>query len=73
MSLESQTTQEGPVSGSRRPPFFFRDEYSNLIVRGNFKYTLPLSTQEFKVPVTASHYYDPDVEKKKKPAALMGL
>jgi hypothetical protein len=37
-----------------------------LIVRGNFKYTLPLSTQEFKVPVTASHYYDPDVEKKKK-------
>ncbi|XP_014556538.1 hypothetical protein COCVIDRAFT_99538 [Bipolaris victoriae FI3] len=44
-----------------------------LIVRGNFKYTLPLSTQEFKVPVTASHYYDPDVEKKKKPAALKGL
>jgi hypothetical protein len=37
-----------------------------LIVRGNFKYTLPLSTQEFKVPVTASHYYDPDVERKKK-------
>ena len=36
MSLESQTPQEGPVSGSRRPPFFFRDEYSNLIVRGNF-------------------------------------
>lgn len=44
-----------------------------LIVRGNFKYTLPLSTQEFKVPVTASHYYDPDIEKKKKPAALKGL
>lgn len=44
-----------------------------LIVRGNFKYTLPLSTQEFKVPVTASHYYDPDVERKKKPAALKGL
>ncbi|KAG9186212.1 hypothetical protein G6011_02768 [Alternaria panax] len=37
-----------------------------LIVRGNFKYTLPLSTQEFKVPVTASHYYDPDIERKKK-------
>jgi hypothetical protein len=37
-----------------------------LIVRGNFKYTLPLSTQEFKVPVTASHYYDPDVEKRRK-------
>jgi hypothetical protein len=25
----------GP-SGSRRPPFFFREEYSNLIVKGNF-------------------------------------
>ncbi|KAI4705006.1 hypothetical protein J4E89_009299 [Alternaria sp. Ai002NY15] len=37
-----------------------------LIVRGNFKYTLPLSTQEFKVPVTATHYYDPDIERKKK-------
>ncbi|KAF1940098.1 hypothetical protein EJ02DRAFT_240783 [Clathrospora elynae] len=36
-----------------------------LIVRGNFKYTLPLSTQVFKVPVTGSHYYDPDLEKKK--------
>jgi hypothetical protein len=23
-------------SGSRRPPFFFREEYSNLIVKGNF-------------------------------------
>jgi hypothetical protein len=22
--------------GSRRPPFFFREEYSNLIVKGNF-------------------------------------
>ena len=41
-----------------------------LIVRGNFKYTLPLSTQEFKVPVTASHYYDPDVERKKGPSAI---
>ncbi|KAH7378250.1 vacuolar segregation subunit 7-domain-containing protein [Pyrenochaeta sp. MPI-SDFR-AT-0127] len=36
-----------------------------LIVRGNFKYTLPLSTREHKVPVTASYYYDPDLEKKK--------
>lgn len=36
MSLESQPAQEGSASGSRRPPFFFRDEYSNLIVRGNF-------------------------------------
>jgi hypothetical protein len=23
-------------AGSRRPPFFFREEYSNLIVKGNF-------------------------------------
>jgi len=44
-----------------------------LIVRGNFKYTLPLSTQEFKVPVTASHYYDPDIERKRRPAAPDGL
>ncbi|KAI0575435.1 Vac7 multi-domain protein [Pyrenophora tritici-repentis] len=44
-----------------------------LIVRGNFKYTLPLSTQEFKVPVTASHYYDPDIERRKRPVAPEGL
>jgi hypothetical protein len=36
-----------------------------FIVRGNFKYTLPLSTREFKVPITANYYYDPDLEKKK--------
>ncbi|KAF1968666.1 Mob1/phocein, partial [Bimuria novae-zelandiae CBS 107.79] len=36
MSFESQSTQEGAAPGSRRPPFFFREEYSNLIVRGNF-------------------------------------
>jgi hypothetical protein len=36
-----------------------------LIVRGNFKYQLPLSTREHKVPVTGSYYYDPDIEKKK--------
>jgi hypothetical protein len=36
-----------------------------LIVRGNFKYQLPLSTREHKFPVTASYYYDPDAEKKK--------
>ncbi|KAH7091528.1 vacuolar segregation subunit 7-domain-containing protein [Paraphoma chrysanthemicola] len=40
-----------------------------LIVRGNFKYSLPLSTTEHKVPVTASYYYDPDAEKKKLKAA----
>ncbi|KAI2486153.1 Vac7 multi-domain protein [Pyrenophora tritici-repentis] len=44
-----------------------------LIVRGNFKYTLPLSTQEFKVPVTASHYYDPDIERRKRPVVPEGL
>lgn len=36
-----------------------------LIVRGIFKYTLPLSTREHTVPVTASYYYDPDREKKR--------
>jgi len=36
-----------------------------LIVRGNFKYQLPLSTRSHAVPVTASYYYDPDAEKKK--------
>lgn len=36
-----------------------------LILEGNFKYQLPLSTHEHKVPVTASYYYDPDIEKKK--------
>jgi hypothetical protein len=37
-----------------------------LLVKGNFKYQLPLSTREHKVPVTASYYYDPDAEKKRK-------
>jgi hypothetical protein len=37
MSFESQGAPEGSVqSGTRRPPFFFREEYSNLIVKGNF-------------------------------------
>jgi hypothetical protein len=36
-----------------------------LIVRGTFKYQLPLSTRERKVPVTATYLYDPDAEKKK--------
>jgi len=34
MSFES--APDGSVLGSRRPPFFFREEYSNLIVKGNF-------------------------------------
>lgn len=36
-----------------------------LIVRGIFKYTLPLSTSVHSVSVTATYYYDPDQEKKK--------
>ncbi|KAL5120761.1 Vacuolar inheritance and morphology protein [Pleosporales sp. CAS-2024a] len=45
-----------------------------LIVRGNFKYQLPLSTREHKFPVTASYYYDPDAERKKLAEAnLLGL
>ncbi|KAL1595011.1 Vacuolar inheritance and morphology protein [Paraconiothyrium brasiliense] len=36
-----------------------------LIVRGTFKYELPLSTHVHKVSVTASYDYDPDAEKKK--------
>lgn len=35
-----------------------------LIVRGIFKYTLPLSTSVHSVSVTATYYYDPDQEKK---------
>ncbi|KAF2659543.1 hypothetical protein K491DRAFT_590792 [Lophiostoma macrostomum CBS 122681] len=36
-----------------------------LIIRGLFKYQLPLSTREHTIPVTAVYYYDPDAEKKK--------
>jgi hypothetical protein len=38
MSFESQAPpSEGSAPpGTRRPPFFFREEYSNLIVKGNF-------------------------------------
>ncbi|ORY13685.1 Mob1/phocein [Clohesyomyces aquaticus] len=37
MSFESQGALEGSAqSNSRRPPFFFREEYSSLIVKGNF-------------------------------------
>ncbi|PSN73039.1 Mob1/phocein [Corynespora cassiicola Philippines] len=35
MSFES-APDAAAQAGSRRPPFFFRDEYSNLIVKGNF-------------------------------------
>jgi hypothetical protein len=33
MSYENMQSQE---SQPRRPPFFFRDDYANLIVKGNF-------------------------------------
>jgi len=36
----------------------------DLIIRGNFKYQLPLSTREQKFSVTASYHYNPDAEKK---------
>jgi hypothetical protein len=38
MSFESQgaPSESSAPPGSRRPPFFFREEYSNLIVKGNF-------------------------------------
>jgi hypothetical protein len=37
MSFDGQIPGDAPSSsGSRRPPFFFREEYSNLIVKGNF-------------------------------------
>jgi hypothetical protein len=37
MSFESQGAPDSSMpAGSRRPPFFFREEYSNLIVKGNF-------------------------------------
>ncbi|PVI07440.1 hypothetical protein DM02DRAFT_638067 [Periconia macrospinosa] len=36
-----------------------------LIVRGTFKYQLPLSTRERKESIIATYSYDPDAEKKK--------
>ncbi|KAJ4361341.1 Vacuolar inheritance and morphology protein [Ascochyta clinopodiicola] len=36
-----------------------------LIVRGNFKYQLPLSTRDLSVVVTHTYHYDPDAEKKR--------
>ena len=34
-SFEQQPLQEN-VSPNRKPPFFFREQYANLIVKGNF-------------------------------------
>jgi len=39
-----------------------------LILRGVFRYQLPLSTRDHTVPITATYYYEPDKEKKKKAA-----
>lgn len=36
-----------------------------LILRGVFRYQLPLSTRDHTIPITATYYYDPDAEKKK--------
>jgi hypothetical protein len=36
MSLENQGGEAPSAPSSRRPPFFFREEYSSLIVKGNF-------------------------------------
>lgn len=36
-----------------------------LLVKGVFKYQLPLSTRDHTVMVYASYFYDPDMEKKK--------
>ncbi|KAF2203107.1 hypothetical protein GQ43DRAFT_348202, partial [Delitschia confertaspora ATCC 74209] len=35
-----------------------------LILRGVFKYQLPLSTREHTVPITASYFYEPEKERK---------
>jgi hypothetical protein len=36
MSYENLASTDSQQSLHRRPPFFFREEYSNLIVKGNF-------------------------------------
>jgi hypothetical protein len=36
MSFDGQGGEPQNASQSRRPPFFFREEYSSLIVKGNF-------------------------------------
>jgi hypothetical protein len=47
-----------------------------LILRGVFKYQLPLNSRERTIPITASYHYDPDEEKKKikvaKPTSGLG-
>jgi len=36
MSLEGTSPSASQTSLPRRPPYFFRDEYASLIVKGNF-------------------------------------
>jgi hypothetical protein len=36
MSFDNVSPSDSQSSLPRRPPFFFREEYSNLIVKGNF-------------------------------------
>ena len=36
MSLDGQTPSDAQAPASRKPPFFFREEYAGLIVKGNF-------------------------------------
>jgi hypothetical protein len=36
MSLDSQPPSDAQTPTSRKPPFFFREEYAGLIVKGNF-------------------------------------
>jgi hypothetical protein len=44
-----------------------------LIVKGVFKYQLPLSTRDHTVLVNAAYYYDPDAEKKRLKASQVQL
>ena len=52
------------TSGSERWEEFLQHPFE-IIVRGTFKYQLPLSTRERKVSIMATYFYDPDEEKKR--------
>lgn len=36
LNMDQQLPTDGQSGQGRRPPYFFREEYSNLIVKGNF-------------------------------------
>lgn len=36
MSFESREPTNDSLNHNQRPPFFFREQYANLIVKGNF-------------------------------------